>query len=95
MTGRRRITTDIRRLLVAKKKGVAKRVWLTPLDPDTMSYVAYSTDNWDENAMNVKLADCNRHISLYFANDRKGKAKFDRLIKILIEAREIMDGEDT
>lgn len=78
-----------------KRKIAAKREWLTPRDPETQSYVAYAFHDYDDGALTVTIADCNRRVSLYFEDSKSGRAKYDRLLKVLKEGREKMDGKDS
>ena len=78
-----------------KRKAISKRQWLIPNDPDTMSYVAYSQDKYDdEYTVLIKIADCNRCINIY-CSGRVGLRKLDRLLNMLQEARDVIqDGID-
>ena len=79
-----------------KTKRIHRRVWLCPSDADTMSYVAYSLNDYGERgSMNISIADCSRKINFYFDGDAKGKRKLDKLISILEEAREKYNAENT
>ena len=76
---------------MAKRKQISKRQWLVPGDPDTMSYVAFNQSKYDErDSVNIKIADCNRSINIY-CEGRTGLRKLDRLIKVLQEARNVID----
>jgi hypothetical protein len=72
-----------------RRRRIAKRKWLSPSNPDALSYVAYDSD---EGYMNIKIADCYRAITLSL-NDRKDRKKIDRLISFLQEAVEVYDAE--
>ena len=75
-------------MMKSKKRNLSRRVWLCPNDPDTFSYVAYSRCSYDErNTMNLKIADCNRGITL-FLDGKAGMRKLDKLIRILEDARD-------
>jgi hypothetical protein len=75
---------------MAKRKSIGKRVWLVPNDPDTFSYMAYSQDSYDDrDTVSVKIADCNRSISLY-CKGKSGIRKLDKMIKFLEESKEVI-----
>ena len=77
---------------MSKRKKIHKRMWLCPRDPDTMSNCSYTIDEYDREAINVRLADCNRSIS-YYCEGKEGLAKLNKLIAFLEEARDEL--EDT
>lgn len=71
-----------------------KRVWLTPRDPYTQSFVTYYVDDEDSTvSAEVKIADCDRQVRLGFSfGGYEGKSaamlsKVDRLIDTLVDFR--------
>jgi len=76
---------------MAKTKIRQSRVWLEP-SSDTFSSVCWYTDEYDRDAVNVRIADCNKIINLWF-NGKKGLKKFDRLLKALHGARDELDNQ--
>jgi len=68
------------------KQKLHKKVWLCPRDPDTHSYVSYTVgkNGW----IDVRVASCERNCDLYFMDTKQGKAKLDRFINVLEEARD-------
>lgn len=70
-----------------------KRMWLSPSDPESLSYIAYTLNDWgsDKN-MDITIADCNKHISINLW--KKGaRKKLERLIGVLNEALEAWDAK--
>lgn len=75
-----------------RNKSRQKRVWLAPSDSTSFSSASYSIDKYDEESVNVRIADCNKIINLW-CEGKRGIKKLDRLIGLLQEARNELNTE--